>query len=236
MEFSIWTACTLFHGLSGSCAYLSVGWSCRLTILEILSPKFCFLRLSFPMYSASGLWRFSKVRTHLIEVDYRLHPSFLRLSFTLDIHWIIVVPWTTFSQLTAFPTWLRPPLQTTANILNTRATGFLLVNDACPVVLLPPHGHHTLERYYPGSISTLIITLPSFGGIDLISPSFVFGRINKVNDSCIALLTHQANLGRTKSKSITWTINWNIKKPKEMIQSCGQIARDMLKSMSIMLP
>ena len=55
-----------------------------------------------PIYSTGGLWRFSKVRTSLIEVGQRLHPSFfVRLSFTLGIHWIIVVPWTIFSHLTA---------------------------------------------------------------------------------------------------------------------------------------
>jgi hypothetical protein len=100
-----------------------------------------------PIYSTGGLCGFSKVRTHLIEVDQRLHPSFfVRLSFTLDIRWIIVVPRTIFNHLTAFPTRSYPALEATAILtLSTRATSFMLVNNTRSVVPLPPNGHYTLR-------------------------------------------------------------------------------------------
>lgn len=58
----------------------------------------------------------------------------------------------------------------------------------------------------------LIITLPSIGGIDLISLSSFFSCISKVNDFYIATLVHEARLGRTKPIPITWTIDGNNQK------------------------
>jgi hypothetical protein len=92
------------------------------------------------------------------------------------------------------------------------------------------------ERYSSGSLSMLIITLPSFGGVDLISLSFVLGCTSKVNDSCIATLVHQAGLVERNPHQPTWTINGNIKKHKEMVHSHIQIARDVLESMPINYP
>jgi hypothetical protein len=112
-----------------------------------VSKDFFSSTLISPIYSTGGLCGFSKVRTLMVEVAQRLHPSlFVRLSFTLDIHWIIVVPWTTFSPLTTSSIRFHPALETTAILtLSTRATSFILVTNTCPVVPLPPNGHHALR-------------------------------------------------------------------------------------------
>jgi len=129
----------------------------RLSVGRLVLPTYIFGGFVFkdsfsstllsPIYSTGGLCGFSKVRTHLIEVNQRLHPSFfVRLSFTLDIHWIIVVPRTISSHLAAFSTRFYPALETTAMLtLSTRATSFILINNTRPVVPLPPNGHYTLR-------------------------------------------------------------------------------------------
>lgn len=100
---------------------------------------------SFFFASLSNLqrWRlvelFTKVRTALIEVGQYFAPSFfVRLSFALDIHWIIVVLLDLHRSSDHDP----PFCHVLATILDIRLTGFTLVCCTRPVVPLPHHGHH----------------------------------------------------------------------------------------------
>lgn len=124
------------------CAYLSVGWSCRLIPFGgLVSKASLSSTLSFPIYSTGGLWRFSKVRTSLIEVEQQFAPVVLCSTIVYTRHPLDNCSF--LDDLQSFgcllSNWLCPALATTAMpFLNTRPARFLLANITCPVVPLPP--------------------------------------------------------------------------------------------------
>jgi len=76
----------------------------------------------------------------------------------------------------------------------------------------------------------LIITLPGYGGVDLISLGFMFGCTSKVNDSCITMLVHLSMPGRTKPIPAHMDFQWKYQKAQG---SDSQLCSDSAKRTGI---